>query len=206
MLFFLAQGLDAAWPIETRLLYITNHQVLWTVCWIAWIFAAVSLIYFLVNWGILLEHLATESMRPKIVFGVLISALGMIPDTIAETLYIGLIPQLANNAKVNLAGSPSGAFHEFAMWQQCINLITGFLGNGFYCVGGLTLALISLKTKPFPKKWALASFPIWLVGFGLSVAALLDHNAMLKFTTAFTMVAFVVWAACLGIFFRIDQK
>ncbi|MFO1464303.1 MAG: hypothetical protein U1F66_11050 [bacterium] len=205
MLFLLAPGIDAAVPLELRLQYISSHPRLWTFAWLTWIFAAVSLIYFLVHWGCLLESLEPHRRRGKIVFAVLVGCLGMIPDTLAETLYIGLIPRLAALGQAKTGEALPTALDHIRMWQQNLNMLTGFLGNGLYCIGGMTLTLLSIQVGGFPKKWSFPALLIWTAGFALSAATLLDHHVLLKVATALTMSTFVAWTGGLGIFFRVES-
>lgn len=201
LFFILRPGLDSSIQISERLSYIHHYRLLWVTSWCIWILAAVSLIYFFVHWGVLLEKLSQGKHRTKVIFGVLIGTLGMIPDTIAETLYTGLLPRLAEQG-ISILGSGSRlAVLEFFNWEQVGILLTGFLGNGFYCIGGLTLNLVALNIKRFPRKWALACLPVWIFSFTLSVAALIGSTLGLMITTALTMASFVLWTGCVGFFF-----
>jgi hypothetical protein len=146
---------------------------------------------------------ASEAERGWIIFGALVGSIGMIPDALAETLYIGLFPVIARDYMQNANASP--AFEDvswISAWMQAAQVLTGFLGNGFYCIGGLTLNIILLRASLMPRWVARGGLFIWIVGLGLSAAALTDSLTALMVLTALTMGSFVAWSAWIGWFWQ----
>jgi hypothetical protein len=206
MLLFLRPGLV---PLEVaeRISYIVSNFMLWKMTWGLWILAALSLICFFIHWAWLLDRISQKKYRGIIIFGALVGSLGMIPDTIAETFYISIIPQLANEAlQISDTQQLTLIHSEFIKFEYLASTLTGLLGNGFYCIGGLTLSLVSITISDFPKFWAYAGLPIWFFGFGLSMASFFNSILGLQVFTALTMISFIAWSGLLSLFFRVNKS
>jgi hypothetical protein len=202
MLVFLRPGLVPL-KVEERISYIASNEMIWKFTWGLWILAALSLICFFLHWAWTLDNFSQKKYRGLIIFGALAGSLGMIPDTIAETFYISVIPRLAIETIQSSDPLLVNIIHrEFVEWEFLATMLTGFLGNGFYCVGGLTLSLVSLKVSQFPKFWALAGLPIWFFGFGLTLSSFIGSIFGLQVFTALTMISFIAWSGLLSLFFH----
>jgi hypothetical protein len=197
MVLFLRNGLDPSLPLTMRLQFIAEHKIPWQGSWLVWIFSALSLIHLFVCWGRWLWADASERSRNWIVFGVLAGSLGMIPDTLAETIYLGLLPSLATDALGTHASHLTIAAN-LSVWLAAAQIFTGFLGNSFYCLGGLSLCLVMLRDKKMPHAVTRTSLFIWLTGFGLSATSLTQNNTALITMTALTMGSFILWTFWLG--------
>jgi hypothetical protein len=205
MLLFLRPGLVSLEVME-RISYVAANSLLWKMTWGLWILAALSLICFFIHWAWLLDRFSQKQYRGIIIFGALVGSLGMIPDTIAETFYLSIIPKLANEASRISDPQQLTLIHgEFTKFEFLATTLTGLLGNGFYCVGGLTLSLVSVNTSDFPKFWAYAGLPIWLFGFGLTIASFFSSILGLQIFTALTMISFIAWCGLISLFIRIKQ-
>lgn len=198
MVFCLVPGLDPALHTSVRLFYVEDHRVAWTLSWLVWIGAALSLVYFLTAWGAWLKRGTEERFHAAARFGALVGALGLVPDTIAETLYIGIVPRFAGMIPSGPPEAVTDVLNQFAIWETAATFFTGFLGNGLYCVGGLTLTLVSLKAARASRGVFLAGLPTWIFGFGLSAAALFQHEMGLKIFTALTMASFTVFSGLIA--------
>ena len=88
MLMLLKPGLLPPEAAMDRLAYIAANPWPWKLVWGSWIAAALCLIFLFAQWGALLDRWSAGDCRGPIVFGVLAGALGMIPDTLAEVLYL----------------------------------------------------------------------------------------------------------------------
>lgn len=206
MLLFLRPGLVPL-DVEERMSFIASNALLWKLTWGLWVLAALSLICFFIHWAWALDRLSGGKYRGLFIFGALAGSLGMIPDTLAETLYLSLIPKLATDA----ARTSDPLLHqlissEFMKWEYLSSMFTGFLGNGFYCVGGLTLNLVAFKVPQFPKFWAFAGLPIWVFGFGLTLASFMGSILGLQIFTALTMISYIVWSGALSLFFLAKES
>lgn len=186
-----------------RLAYIAANPWPWKLVWGSWIAAALCLIFLFAQWGALLDRWSAGDCRGPIVFGVLAGALGMIPDTLAEVLYLHHIPLLAREAvETSDPARQQQLLTSFQTLEPLLAMLTGFLGNGFYTIGGWTLNLVSLRVGRFPRGLAVAGLPIWCSSTALSASTVAGWTAGVTLFTALTMATFVLWAAAVGLFFR----
>lgn len=200
MLLFLSPGLEQALPARERLDYIAEHGTIWIFSWGLWILAALTLIFLMLNWAWHLNSLESGRRgRPIIIFGALVACLGLIPDTMAETLFIAVLPGLAS--QLSLADAPlrEQIISDFMMWENLATHFTGFLGNGFYSLGGLVLQLVSFRSGALPVLPRYFGFVVWISGFMLSLATLLGWHFGVVFFTGLTMISFVLWSGMLSL-------
>lgn len=194
---FLRAGVDRSIPIAERLAFITTWPGLWIASWFAWIAAALTLIHFFVHWALWLDESLDGTRRGLILFATLIGSLGLMSDTLAETLFSGLLPQLAREY-VNTGAVSTALPRTIVVWERLATLMTGFLGNGLYCIGGFLLNLVSLSatTRSAAFKFGIS---VWLSGFALSAASFADHNIGMIATSASTMALFVLFCAAIAV-------
>ena len=174
-------GLPVGDDLATRLAYINNNLTLWQLGWLSWMAAALSLLAFAVMLSTALQPGAARQ------YGVLLVALGMAPDLMAETLYAFVMPQIAITDLAVLQFIDVLAMH-----------LTGFLGNGLYNIGGMLLTLALLKQQPALKLWLYPGLVAWLLGLGLSVAIALQQLKLAEYFTAASMVLSTGWFVLIG--------
>lgn len=171
-------GLPVGNDLVARMVYINDNLRLWQLGWLSWMAAAVSLLGF----AVLLSTALTSGPAQR--YGVLLVALGMAPDLMAETLYAFIMPGIiVNETNMGLLLF----IDSLAMY------LTGFLGNGLYNLGGMVLTLTLLKQKPMLKLWLYPGVVAWLLGFGLSVAIALQELALAELFTASSMTLSTLW-------------
>ncbi len=171
-------GLPVGGELASRLHYIQANIVLWQLGWLTWMMSAVGLLLF--------AHLLATALTPSVwrQFALTLIGLGIIPDLSAETLYALVLPMLAQQ------GSSLDTLHfvdQFAM------LLTGFLGNGLYNLGGLLLTLLLIKQHPKLAHWLYIGVVAWILGLGLSVAIALQQLAVAEILTASSMALSTLW-------------
>ncbi|WP_333608913.1 hypothetical protein [Arsukibacterium sp.] len=174
-------GLPVGDDLTTRLAYINANLTLWQLGWLSWMAAALSLLAFAV---MLSTELPPGAARQ---YGVLLVALGMAPDLVAETLYSFVMPHIA--------------IADIALLQFIDNLamhLTGFLGNGLYNLGGMLLTLALLTQRPDLKLWLYPGIVAWLLGLGLSVTIALQQLQLAEYFTAASMVLSTLWFVLIG--------
>jgi hypothetical protein len=199
MLFVLRPGVDPALELVDRIRYIAAHPGWWRLGWLVWMGAALSLIYFFIHWGLFLDG---HAPRALIFFGVMVGSLGMVADILAETLFLGLLPRLAREILQTPEGSQGVLLQSFAHWQWATTLMTGFVGNGFYALGGLILNGISHRSGRFRKIFVWLGWPTWIFAVGLAVATVGMWRIPLMLFTALTMGWFIFWLMVLLVFFK----
>lgn len=190
MAFVITDGLVA--PNNTvveRNAFIQNNLLLWQFGWFNWMLGALGLLTFCT---MLLPFIPKSEWR---VLGILLVALGIVPDIGAEVIFAFVIPY-------SPAIDPSLAI------MQTLELLavqlTGTLGNGLYNIGGLILNILLLSNPRLPRKLILIGIPGWFLGFGLSIACALHALDAAKFFTAVAMVWSTAWM--LGIVLKIFTR
>jgi len=171
MLLILRPGTEAVADLVERAGYIAQNPVLWRGGWALWIAAALSLLAFYAWWG---SHLSSPGPASA---AFLIAVAGIACDCLAESLYIGWLPEHMDVA------APLGT------------LLTGAAANGLYTLAGivLTLATRSLKGALLVWTWIL-----WICGLSLTVSTLCGNVTAMVVSTAILMTLFSPWVVVLG--------
>ena len=171
-------------PLDERGSFILTHLGLWQLGWLNWMLSALGLLCF----GVILSRYLRNDWPKQL--GVLLIALGVVPDLIAETCFAFVIPKLLqDSASANLAMGL-----EYIAVQ-----LTGTLANGLYNLGGITLNVLLLKQSLTHKRLALVGIPGWLFGFGLSIACASQWFAAAEFFTAVGMVWSTIWILAISL-------
>jgi hypothetical protein len=170
-LLVLRPGTEVEPDPAAREAYVRSHLFAWRFVWACWLASASFLVAFLGWWG------ARTPRRGLAVAGFACAAFGVLFDATAESIFIGWYPD-----RMDLA--PLG------------NLLTGAFANGLYCVGGV---LVTLASGPLLVGWRRTwAYATWVLGFGLTVAAVLESVPLLVAFTAATMISFLGWVAVVG--------
>ena len=134
MAFVLRDGLAIGTPFITRALFLSEHTALWQLGWLNWMIAALGLLLFCVY---LLDYLPRTPLRR---FAILLVAIGIGPDIIAEVLFAFVLPPLLQ------VDQPAALFMTL---EQIAMQLTGTVGNGFYNLGGLLLNLLCSPMRAY---------------------------------------------------------
>lgn len=171
-------GLPVGGDLPTRLAYIQANLVVWQLGWLSWMISAVSLLLF--------AHLLATALTPSVwrQFALTLVGLGIIPDLSAETLYALALPMLAQQGS---------SLDTLQFIDQFAMLLTGFLGNGLYNLGGLLLTLLLLKQHQHLASWLYLGVLAWALGLGLSLAIALQQLALAEILTAVSMALSTLW-------------
>lgn len=169
-------------PIDTTLAergaFILANQTIWTALWCIWMCAALGLLTFC---AILAQRLNASVWRN---IGLIIVAIGIAPDLIAEVIYAFIIPQ---------ALTLQNGLEVFSLLEISAQFLTGFLGNGLYNIGGLILTVLAIKQKllkPWIAVWGVSA---WILGLLLSVSVAVGSMEMAEVFTASSMVLSTLW-------------
>jgi hypothetical protein len=182
MLLLLRRGLPG-FSIEDRLAYITSHRVAWTIGWMSWQVAAISLIAFYAVLARRFGGIASITAMALAVAGISI-------DLACETRYIGVMPELRGAA--------------FAMLDRELEVLIGYAANGLYTVAMLLLVIAG--RRELPRAALVLAVPVLLSGFALAAASL-AHDARLEFiTTAVLFPLFTLWIVLVGLWLRKSES
>lgn len=192
MAFVLRDGLAIGTPFITRALFLSEHTLLWQLGWLNWMISAPGLLLFCVY---LLDYVPRSSLRH---FAILLVAIGIGPDITAEVVFAFVLPPLL---QLDIPATLFMTLEKLAM------LLTGTVGNGFYCLGGLLLNLLLFSNPRIPRLLILAGLPAWLFGLALAVATALHAVLAATFFTGIAMLLSLCWmlAVALLLFMHPDR-
>ncbi len=178
----LRPGTEAAANLAERAAYITQHPALWRGGWLLWMAAALSLLGFFAWWG------GQPSLPRWAVAGFWLAAAGLGFDFLAESLYIGWLPEHLDTL------------------QRLATVLSGVGANSFYTLGGIVLTLATpwgrVAGRPgWPRalaapKWL--AWAAWASGLALSASALLNFVPGLVLSGAALIICFCPFAALMG--------
>ena len=169
--------------VSVRIKYIHENLTLWRLGWLNWNLAAMGLLW---TGCLLMRFIPNSKLR---LYGFMLIAIGIAPDVSAEMIFAFIIPPIS---KVNPDYDVVRAF-EFLAIQ-----LTGFVGNGFYNIGGLLLNLLLLQNRKLPKKLIIAGIPGWFFGIGISAGSALLLFDVLKPLTGIAMLWSTSWIMAMG--------
>lgn len=177
MALFLRHGLPVGTESSARMVFLLAHPLAWKMGWVGWMLSALGLLLFCC---LLLEYIPASPWRS---YGIALVAVGIAPDISAELIYAVVLPRLAEH----------GAVEAFELLEFIATQLTGVLGNGAYCLGGLTLNLLMLRNRLLSRALVWAGMPAWLLGLGLSVAVLGSWMTAAAVLTAASMTWSLTW-------------
>jgi hypothetical protein len=177
----LTPGLPTTPELAARMTFIEQHTTLWQWGWISWMAGSLSLFLFGL---LLLDYIPTQPLK---YFAIGQIAIGVVPDIAAEILYAFALPKFTSQPA------------QYVLLEQIAQLFTGVFANSAYCLGGLLLNLLLLCNRRLPRALVLLGLPSWLIGFGLSVAIIIDNLPLAVSCTAISMVWNVIWIFLMGV-------
>jgi hypothetical protein len=179
MLLLLREGLPPA-SNDERIAYITAHRAAWTIGWLTWQIAIVSLI--------LLYTVVAARLRAPLAWAALaITTAGAAIDFATNVRYIVVLPQLRGDA--------------FALFDRELESMTGYAANGLYSVSLVMLAILGRRVLP---GFAFAMIAA-AGGFGLAVGAIVHHPMTALVSSVILFPAFIVWTILIGRWLRSSE-
>ena len=157
-------------PTPAGAAYVAGHLAPWRVGWALWIAAALTLLEFFWWWAARLGWPALARLA------VALAAVGVAADVSAESALIAWSP-----------GQPLEVGGPLRL--------SGIVANGLYSVAG---AILTLRTTGLPRWLAQWSGAVWLLGFGLAIAATAGSDVASRLFTAALFALFVPWLVVFG--------
>lgn len=184
MWFVLQPGLPVSAESHERMSYILDNKLAWQYSWYSWMLSALGLFMF----ALFLKPYVRPGQLANI--GVGLIGLGVIPDISAELLF-------KNSLSRDWDSSQAQQLARFEEIEMLATQLTGTIANGAYNVGGLFLNTALLGNKRVPRWLALAGYPAWILGLGLTIAtAGLWMSAALWFTAS-AMTLSILWCTAI---------
>src|SRR5262249_32660495 len=118
----------------------------------------------------------------RCVLALLCATAGLAADLSGQGLSMGVSPRIRQEA--------------FATAEEVTGVLTGYVANSLYTLGGVLL--VGAGAPALPRRLLALSAVVWAAGVALGVAALLRSPAGQVWSTAVLMAAFVLWSALMG--------
>lgn len=182
MALFLRHGLPVGTETGDRMAFLLAHPLAWKLGWVSWMLSALGLLLFC---HLLLDYIPASTWRS---FGIALVTIGIAPDISAELIYAAVLPAVAMK----------GATETYELLEFIATQLTGVLGNGGYCLGGLILNLLMLRNAALSRVLVWAGVPAWILGLGLSVAVFGSWMTAAAVLTATSMAWSVTWMFALS--------
>ena len=184
----LGRGLETNPDLVSRMRFVVEHRTAWTLAWLSWHAAALSILWYFLCFARAHE---TETASPStgVHFVVLLTAAGIVPDLIAESIEIGVLPELAANA---LNSRPSDLSEDSYLTIHRIAIVfTGYLANGLYT---LATVIATWSTRKVYPTWVwLCGLMVGLFGFALSYSALINSVVGMFWSNVGLVPSILVW-------------
>jgi hypothetical protein len=178
MVLLLRRGLPG-FSDEERLAYIAANRGAWTLGWVLWQIAAISLVAFFVV-------MAMRLRGALAITAAVVAGAGLAIDLTSEALYMGVLPDLAGS--------------EFTALDRALEVLIGYGANGLYTVA---LALLLAEGwRVLPRASLAFGGPAVVCGLVLAFAAL-AHDARLELiASALLFPLFTTWIMLVGLWLR----
>jgi hypothetical protein len=164
--------------LADRMAYVSQHSAAWSLGWLAWHAADLTLLAFYValagRWG--------RQAPVRCGLALLLAGAGVAVDLGAQAIYMGVAPRLGPEA--------------FVVAEAVTGVLTGYVGNGLYTVAGILL--VWAGAAELPAYLVALSLPVWAAGLGLSAASLAHAPGGQFWSVALLMPAFVIWTLLMG--------
>jgi hypothetical protein len=185
--------------VAARAEYIVAHQVVWTLGWIVWMLAALSIVGFYAWWG---RQLRRSAVRPnqnpassiiqwRATIGVLLAAGGMFCDVSGEAISSMVLVDRAGSVAVDPAG--------FLAAERLATLLTAGAANTLYTLGGMVLMFASPNLPPWVRR---AMWATWIAGFLMAASAIAGFVAGMVVSTTVLFPLLIVWVTWMGLYWR----
>lgn len=192
MVTFLAKGLDINRDLPDRCMFIASHKLMWMGGWFIWNLAAISILNLFLCFRN--AHSSKMSDTHLLQLAVLLGTAGIAADLCAESLELGLTPQLAAEAVKSLAeGLPISSLTAgpFLALHRVVVLMSGYVGNSLYTAAVLLLTFATRRCYP---SWVvLAGAATVLCGAAVSITCMFDSVDGMFWSNALIIPCLVAW-------------
>jgi len=188
MVCVLRNGLATNPDLMARLRFITEHPVSWTMAWLCWNGAALTILYFFVC-----LFRVNQSNDGWLLFPVMLATAGVAADLTAEAIAMGVWPEVA----VQGLRAGTTATQQFEVLDRTVTMLTGYLANGLYALA--TILVVWPTRSDYPRAVWLAGLGVGGAGLALSIAALYGSVPALLWTNALLVPCIVFWQVGVGI-------
>lgn len=156
---------------ETRISFITSHRSSWTIGWLCWTVAAITLVAMVI----------VLARRVGSIIPVILVLAGAYFDVTSQARYMIEMPHTGGET--------------FRALDRQLEVSIGVVANGLYTLA--TGALV-LKRDRLPRRVRLLAVPVIIAGAVLAVAAFLHQPLAEVISSAILFPAFIIWSVDIG--------
>jgi hypothetical protein len=206
MALVLRRGLETA-EFGTRITFLAESRSLWIAAWCCWNLAALSILFFYATF-VDAHKRGGRSIEWLLQFALFISVVAVAVDLTAESIEMGVMPDLAQkivrNALALSAAVPlpvtislkTAGSDLFVALNRAVVMMTGYLANGLYTVSAASLLV---ATRREYNHWALAAGCLVVIGgIWLSFASLLNSVTGMLLSNILLLPALLLWLAAVA--------
>jgi hypothetical protein len=193
MAVILRHGLESNDDSAGRMRFLAESRLLWTLAWLTWHAAALAILWFFFSF--VEAHAAEGPSRGLLHVALLLVAAAIVPDLVAQSIEIGVLPDLASEV---MHGNPAMESQTTAVIERLFHalhrtvvMLTGYLANGLYTLA--TIAAVAATWKFYAAWTRLAGMAVGLFGFWLSAAALINSVAGMVWSNVGLVPAIALW-------------
>jgi hypothetical protein len=185
MALILRHGLETNADLTDRLRFVARHRLAWTVGWLSWSVAAVTILNFYARFAA--AHQSRGVSPAPLTAAVRLTIAAVAADWTAQAVEMFVLPGFAH----------AGNATSFLLWHRAAVVLTGFLANGLYTVSALLLVWASRRAY---QRWTRAAgFGVVTGGAILSAAAWADSAAGMFFANVVLVPCLLAWLAGVAI-------
>jgi len=165
-------------PAAERAAYLAGRPLGWSLGWAAWMLCALALVAFL-------AALARAVPEAGAILGpaVMLAAAGAAIDLLCDTLYITVLPDLAQDGPGRL----------FLAVERALGAGGVVVANGLYSVA-ILLATIALRVRPsVPGRVRALGYATFAAGMLMVAAGFTGEPRQLALATGPTIACFMAW-------------
>jgi hypothetical protein len=186
MVVVLSNGLDTANNINERLAFLSHSQTAWTLSWLSWNLAALTIVY-LFHCFAEVHGNFNQATKHILRFAVLIAAAGVPADLSAEVMQMTVIPDLASN----ILSHPGAQLDLFLTLNRISVMLTGYLANGLYTLA-FALSIVSTQNE-YSAPAKAAGLAGVAGGAALSGSCLVNSVKGMFWSNALFLPALLLW-------------
>jgi hypothetical protein len=179
-----AGGTEMQSDVVQRAAWVREWSPVWIATWLIWSLSSLSLLAVLVVWSERLVELGVN--RSVVLVCCFVCAAGLVFDLSGEVINIAWLTR------------DDLTTQQFERGASLYALLGAGVANGLYCVAGLSLSMAAWRVNQLRGLVGAAGVAMWLLGFLLTVATVMQWRLGMIGSGAGVMVLFIPWVIGLG--------
>jgi hypothetical protein len=185
----LRYGLETNPAVLDRVEFLQQHRLAWTLGWLTWQAAALSILWYFFCF-VRAHQPQSADENPVLKLAVVLAAAGIVPDLIAESLWMAVLPELAKG----VSKTPAADFTQlerFELLHRCAVVLSGYLANGLYTLATIIATWSTRRTYALPI--TASGMAVGVFGTVLSASALVNSASGMFWSNVGLLPAILIW-------------